>query len=66
MTDEPNIYLNTLNRMEPNITGVDRDPAFASIAISLKRIADALERANLNGDNLANAIEGAIYRGMQK
>lgn len=36
------VYLNTLNRMEKDIAMVDRDAALASIAISLKRIADAL------------------------
>ena len=60
-----NVYLETLERMEPDIVMVDRDAALASIAISLKRIADALDRANLNGDILANCIEGAIYRGLQ-
>jgi hypothetical protein len=59
-------YLDTLDRMEPDIAMVDRDAALASIAISLKRIADSLDRANLNGDVLANAIEGAIFRGLQK
>jgi len=39
-TDE---YLATIGRMEPDITAVDTPPALASIAISLKRIADALE-----------------------
>ncbi len=36
-------YLDTVDRMEPDVTPVDRDGAMASIAISLKRIADALE-----------------------
>jgi len=36
-------YINTISRMEPNITMVDRDAALASIAISLKRIADSVE-----------------------
>lgn len=45
---------------------VDDNMALVSIAISLKRIADELVAANLNGDNLANAIEGAIYRGISK
>ena len=39
-----NPYLDTIDRMEPDLTMVDRDAALASIAISLKRIADALER----------------------
>ena len=36
-------YLDTVKRMEPDIAMVDRDAALASIAISLKRIADVLE-----------------------
>ena len=66
MPDTDNVYLETVNRMEPDIACVDRDAAMASIAISLKRIADSLDKANLNGDLLANAIEGAIYRGLKK
>lgn len=37
-------YLNTVGRMEPDITMVDHDAAMPSIAISLRRIADTLER----------------------
>lgn len=37
-------YLGTVDRMEPNIHPVDHDGAMASIAISLRRIADALEK----------------------
>lgn len=36
-------YLDTVARMEPDVTPVDREGALASIAISLKRIADAME-----------------------
>ncbi len=36
-------YLETVGRMEKDITPVDLPAAAASIAISLKRIADALE-----------------------
>ncbi len=36
-------YLNTVGRLEPEITPIDADAAFASIAISLKRIADRLD-----------------------
>lgn len=37
-------YISTVKRMEPDVTPTDRDPTLASIAISLKRIADELER----------------------
>ena len=59
-------YIETVARLEPQIAMVDRDATLTSIAISLKRIADALERANLNGDVLSNQIEGAIYRGLSR
>lgn len=36
------VYLNCVARIEPDVTVLDRDAALASIAISLKRIADAL------------------------
>jgi hypothetical protein len=39
-----NVYLDTLQRMEPNIAPIDAAAGWASIAISLKRIADCLER----------------------
>lgn len=37
-------YLDTIKRFEPDVTHVDVSGAAASIAISLKRSADALER----------------------
>jgi hypothetical protein len=42
MTD-PDPYLDTIARMEPEIAMVDTGGALASIAISLRRIADCLE-----------------------
>ena len=36
-------YLATVKRLEPNIAIVDCDASLASIAVSLRRIADALE-----------------------
>lgn len=44
MADGVKEYLDTVKRMEPDIHPVDQDGAAASIAISLKRGADALER----------------------
>jgi len=41
MTD--NVYLKTIDGLEPDIAMVDRDAALDSIAISLKRIADCLD-----------------------
>ena len=40
---QENVYLNTIDRMEKDIAMVDSEAALASIAISLKRIADALD-----------------------
>lgn len=37
-------YQNTIQRLEPEIAMIDADAALASIAISLKRIADSLDR----------------------
>ena len=37
-------YLDTIGRIEPDIAMIDRDAALASIAISLKRIADVLNQ----------------------
>ena len=36
-------YLETVKRLEPDISMVDRDATLTSIAISLKRIADTLD-----------------------
>lgn len=40
----PDAYLKTVERLEPEITPIDTPAALASIAISLKRIADLLEK----------------------
>ncbi len=39
-------YLETVNRLEPDISMCDRDATLTSIAISLKRIADFLDNNN--------------------
>lgn len=36
-------YLKTIERLEPDITPIDASAFYASVAISLKRIADAVE-----------------------
>lgn len=46
MSDEKervDAYLNTVNRLEPEIAPIDASAFYASAAISLKRIADSLE-----------------------
>lgn len=42
--DHPDAYLGTVNRIEPDVAMLDADGARASIAISLKRIADVMEK----------------------
>ena len=63
------VYGGVVERLEPDLTGVDKDPVFASIAISLKRIADVLETKNDWGeqgaDILARAIKFGITDGLQ-
>ena len=39
----PEEYLNTVKRLEPDIHPIDAGAFYASAAISLKRIADALD-----------------------
>lgn len=48
-----NAYLDTLDRMEPDIAHIDASAGWASIAVSLKRIADSLERlADLQAEQM--------------
>lgn len=58
------VYLDTVERLEPEITAVDRDAALASIAISLKRIADRLDAigdGNDFGTKIALAVETVAW-----
>jgi hypothetical protein len=54
-----------LARIEPDIVLIDSAAAWASIAISLKRIADALNEPNDHGEVGSAALAGAIYRGLK-
>lgn len=58
-------YLETVERIEPDIAMMDRDATLTSIAISLKRIADVLNETNEYGEKGIAAIAGSIYRGLQ-
>ena len=63
-------YLDTVRRLEPEIAMVDRDAALASIAISLKRIADSLEAiqnqpCNDYGETALPALARAIRDGLR-
>lgn len=55
-----------ITRMEPDVAMLDRELAtLASIAISLKRIADALNEPNDYGEVGSAALAGAILRGLK-
>lgn len=41
--DRVDAYLNTIERLEPDIAMTDKDASLTSIAISAKRIADTLD-----------------------
>jgi len=56
-----NEYLNTVNKLEPEISPVDRDAALTSIAISLKRIADHLEKVDYGEQIERGLVNGAGY-----
>jgi len=47
-------YLETVKRLEPDISMCDRDATLTSIAISLKRIADKLNNIDFN---IADAMQ---------
>lgn len=53
-------YLDTLGRMEPEIAAVDVTAGIASISISLKRIADALDRMAPKRDGGAPGTFGRV------
>lgn len=61
-------YLDTINRIEPDIAMLDQGAALASIAISLRRIADTLEaidKPNEHGDSFAQRLYYSIYNPLQ-
>ena len=54
-----------INQLEPGTKDLDFDAApMMSIAISLKRIADAMTETNEWGENTAEAIGGHLRRAM--
>lgn len=65
--DMNDAYLGTLARMEP-VAMVDRDAALASIAVSLKRIADRLDAVDQERlyYTLYNAITEGLYAAGRK
>lgn len=68
MADNPNPldYLATLNRLEPGIAPVDYALSLASIAMSLKRIADCMERNELVTNANMNMVASAINNHSQR
>ena len=59
LKDKVEAYMHTIGRLEPDITAIDVDAAAASAAISLRRIADGLDRLNarLTATGLAALID---------
>lgn len=49
--DRVDAYLNTVRRLEPDIAMIDASAFYASAAISLKRIADAMEKIQKEIEN---------------
>ena len=44
MSREDDAYLETISRLEPDVSMIDAGAGWASIAISLRRIADTLDQ----------------------
>lgn len=75
MKEDPYVYQETIERLEPDIAMIDDGSFNASAAISLKRIADSLERLEtaikgdkIHGsaiDQLSTAISDAIFNGIR-
>lgn len=63
MTTEPNVYLDTIARLEPEIAMIDAGAYYASAAISLKRIADSLEKIAAASADIPDRIQFAITEG---
>lgn len=66
------VYLETVRRLEPEIAMIDPGAYYASAAISLKRIADSLEKLALTagqtneyGESGTAAISRAIINGLR-
>lgn len=59
MADDQKIdaYIDTISKLEPDIAPIDIGAAAASIAISLKRIADALDGTSA-GVNISESLCG--------
>ena len=57
-------YLNTIARFEPDLAMTDQDASLTSIAISLKRIADALNTPNEYGEVGSAALARGIKDGL--
>lgn len=64
-TKEVNVYLATVARLEPDIAMIDTGAGLASIAISLKRIADAqtgklIQIYDIAGDEIRPATQADL------
>lgn len=54
-------YQKTIERFEPDIAMTDQNAALTSIAISMKRIADALEKVDAPSEQGRNLSEKIYY-----
>lgn len=61
MTEHP-----VLSRLEPGPDPINDSSALVSIAISLKRIADALSEPNAYGEIGSQALSNSILRGLSR
>jgi len=59
----PHDTLRTLNQIEQNLSNIDPQKAAASQAISLRRIADALEKLVALKEKEVNKVGGPGYGG---
>jgi hypothetical protein len=59
-------YMSTVKRLEPDIAMLDKDASLASIAISMKRIADVLDGPESFFARLFNVLEDASFNHQQR
>lgn len=57
LKDRVDGYMATIERLEPDIHAIDAAAAYASIAISLKRIADGLEEITKHFPMIAFSLD---------
>lgn len=63
LAERVDVYIETIKRLEPDIAMIDASAFYASAAISLKRIADILEKKNeaVSMADLMTKVSGDEY-----